>query len=68
MVSKFKYDTPKTINAVKEHPVKTIIVILSVILIIATKGRTFAFCLFYISMGIFRSTKEPGTKIFSARR
>lgn len=71
MVSKFKYDTTPKINKreVKEHPVKTIIVILSVILVAVTKGEgLFAFCLFYISTGIFRSTKNQVRKIFSGKK
>jgi CDP-diacylglycerol--serine O-phosphatidyltransferase len=71
MVSKFKYDTTPKFNKreVKEHPVKTIIVILSVILIAVTKGEgLFAFCLFYISTGIFRSTKNQVSKFFSQKK
>lgn len=71
MVSKFKYDTtPKfSKREVKEHPVKTIIVILSVILIAVTKGEgLFAFCLFYISTGIFRSTKNQIRKTFFGKK
>ncbi|MBN8583591.1 MAG: CDP-diacylglycerol--serine O-phosphatidyltransferase [Ignavibacteria bacterium] len=71
MVSKFKYDTTPKFNKreVKEHPVKTIIVILSVILIAVTKGEgLFAFCLFYISTGIFRSTKNQVRKFFFSKK
>ncbi|MCC6866352.1 MAG: CDP-diacylglycerol--serine O-phosphatidyltransferase [Ignavibacteria bacterium] len=71
MISTFKYDTTPKFNKreVKEHPVKTIIVILSVILITITKGEgLFAFCLFYISTGIFRSTKNQINKIFSGKK
>ena len=71
MVSKFKYDTTPKFNKreVKEHPVKTIIVLLSVILIVVTKGEgLFAFCLFYISTGIFRSTKNQLRKIFFRKK
>ncbi len=71
MVSKFKYDTTPKFNKreVKEHPVKTIIVILSVILIAVTKGEgLFAFCMFYISTGIFRSTKNQVRKIFFGKK
>lgn len=61
MVSTFKYDTTPRISMreLKEHPVKSIIVILSIILVVATRGEgLFAFCLFYISTGIFRSSKN----------
>jgi hypothetical protein len=71
MVSKFKYDTTPKFNKreIKEHPVKTIIVILSVILIAVTKGEgLFAFCMFYISTGIFRSTKNQVRKIFFGKK
>ena len=71
MVSKFKYDTTPKFNKreVKEHPVKTVIVILSVILIAVTKGEgLFAFCMFYISTGIFRSTKNQIRKFFFGKK
>ena len=71
MVSTFKYDTtPKlSIRELKVHPVKSVIVILSVILVIATKGEgLFAFCLFYISTGIFRSVKNRARKLFSGKK
>ncbi len=57
MMSRFRYDTtPKiSIREFKNHPVKTIIVFLVAILIVLTKGEgLFAFCLFYLSTGIFR--------------
>lgn len=57
MMSRLKYDTtPKiSIRELKNHPVKTIIVLLVVVLIVLTKGEgLFAFCLFYLSTGIFR--------------
>lgn len=71
MVSTFKYDTtPKfSVRELKEHPVKSAIVVLSVILIAATKGEgLFAFCLFYISTGIFRSTKNFVRKNFFRKK
>lgn len=71
MVSKFKYDTTPKFNRreVKEHPVKTIIVVLSVILIAVTRGEgLFAFCMFYISTGIFRSTKNQVRKFFFGKK
>ncbi len=71
MVSKFKYDTTPKFGKreVIEHPVKTIIVILSVILIAVTKGEgLFAFCLFYISTGILRSTKNQIRKTFFGKK
>jgi CDP-diacylglycerol--serine O-phosphatidyltransferase len=71
MVSTFKYDTtPKfSLRELKEHPVKSVIVVLSVILIAATKGEgLFAFCLFYISTGIFRSSKNFIRKNITKRR
>src|SRR4030095_5560849 len=57
MLSKYKYDTtPKfSLNAIKAQPVKFIIVLLIVVLIVVTRGEgLFAFCLFYLSTGIFR--------------
>lgn len=71
MVSKFKYDTtPKfSLREIKEHPVKSIIVILSIILVAVTMGEgLFAFCLFYISTGIFRSTKNQLRKFFFGKK
>ena len=71
MVSKFKYDTtPKASKReLKEHPVKSVIVVLSIILIAVTKGEgLFAFCLFYISTGIFRSTKNQIRKNFFGKK
>lgn len=71
MVSKFKYDTtPKfSLKEIKKHPVKFAIIIISVILIIATKGEgLFAFCLFYISSGIFRSIKNYLKKVFTYKK
>jgi CDP-diacylglycerol--serine O-phosphatidyltransferase len=71
MVSKFKYDTTPKVNKreLKEHPVKSVIVILSVLLIVFTKGEgLFAFCMFYISTGIFRSTKNQIRKNFFSKK
>ncbi|MGH2574083.1 MAG: CDP-diacylglycerol--serine O-phosphatidyltransferase [Ignavibacteria bacterium] len=67
MVSKFKYDTTPKFNSreVKKHPVKFIIVLLIIILIAFTKGEgLFAFCLFYMSTGIFRGFKNVVKKLF----
>ena len=71
MVSKFKYDTAPKFSKrdIKEHPVKFVIVLLSAILIAVTKGEgLFAFCLFYISTGIFRGIKNQGRKFFFAKK
>lgn len=71
MVSTFKYDTTPKISKreLKEHPVKSVIVILSVILVLVTRGEgLFAFCLFYLSTGIFRSTKNQLKKLFSGKK
>jgi len=71
MVSTFKYDTTPKVSRreLKEHPVKSVIVVLSIILIAVTKGEgLFAFCLFYISTGIFRSTKNLIKKKYSKKR
>lgn len=57
MLSKFRYDTtPKfSFREFKSHPVKTIIILIVVVMVILTKGEgLFAFCLFYVSTGIFR--------------
>ncbi|RPI16402.1 MAG: CDP-diacylglycerol--serine O-phosphatidyltransferase [Ignavibacteriae bacterium] len=67
MVSKFKYDTlPKfSIRELKAHPVKSIIILLIIIMIIVTKGDgLFAFCLFYLSTGIFRALKNFVRRLF----
>ena len=58
MVSNFKYDTfPRfTPFEIKKHPVKFIFIFLIIIMIAVTRGEgLFAFCLFYLSTGIFRS-------------
>jgi len=71
MVSRFKYDTtPKfTPKEFKTHPVKTILVILILVMILATKGEgLFAFCLFYLSIGIFRGFKNLFKKIFLSNK
>ena len=57
MVAKFKYDiTPKfSRREFKTHPVKTILVILIIIMVLATRGEgLFAFCVFYLFTGIYR--------------
>jgi CDP-diacylglycerol--serine O-phosphatidyltransferase len=67
MLSKFRYDTtPKfSRSAIKQHPVKFIVLLLAVILIAVTKGEgLFAFCLFYLSTGIFRGVKNFFKKFF----
>jgi len=71
MVSKFKYDTAPKFSKrdIKEHPVKFILVVLIIILVIVTRGEgLFAFCLFYISTGIFRSLKTQLYKIFFRKK
>jgi CDP-diacylglycerol--serine O-phosphatidyltransferase len=71
MVSKFRYDTAPKFSKrdIKEHPVKFVIVLVSVILIAVTKGEgLFAFCLFYLSTGIFRGTKNQLRKIFFPKK
>jgi CDP-diacylglycerol--serine O-phosphatidyltransferase len=67
MVSKFRYDTlPKfTTREIKSHPVKFIFIFLIIIMIIITRGEgLFAFCLFYLSTGVFRSIMNFGRKKF----
>ena len=59
MVSKFRYDSiPKfSKRAIKQFPVRYIILAIGVIVSIITKGEgVFSFCLFYLSTGIVRST------------
>ena len=59
MVSKFKYDSiPKfSKRAIKQFPVRYIILAIGAIICIVTKGEgVFSFCLFYLSTGIVRST------------
>ncbi|MCC7158284.1 MAG: CDP-diacylglycerol--serine O-phosphatidyltransferase, partial [Ignavibacteria bacterium] len=71
MVSTFKYDTtPKfSVRELKERPVKSVIVILSIILVLITRGEgLFAFCLFYLSTGIFRSTRNQMKKFFGGKK
>jgi CDP-diacylglycerol---serine O-phosphatidyltransferase len=70
MVSRFKYDTTPKFSAkdFKAHPVKSILIILIFIMLILTKGEgLFAFCLFYLSTGIFRSFKNLFKKIFLSK-
>jgi len=57
MVSRFKYDTlPKvSVNEFKNHPVKTIVVGLILLIVLLTGGEgLFALCLFYLSTGPIR--------------
>lgn len=71
MVSKFRYDTAPKFSKrdIKEHSVKFVLVLLSVILIAVTKGEgLFAFCLFYISMGILRGIKNQFRKFFFSKK
>ena len=71
MVSKFKYDTTPKISGreIKKHPVKFIIIFLAIALVAFTKGEgLFAFCLFYLSTGIFRGIKNQIRKIFSGKK
>jgi CDP-diacylglycerol--serine O-phosphatidyltransferase len=71
MVSKFKYDTTPKISGreIKKHPVKFIIILVVVVLIAVTKGDgLFAFCLFYLSTGIFRGIWNQLRKLFSGRK
>lgn len=59
MVSKFRYDSiPKfSKRAIKQYPVRYIILFIGVIACVVTKGEgVFSFCLFYLSTGIVRST------------
>ncbi len=71
MVSTFKYDTTPKVSKreLREHPVKSVIVILSIILVLVTRGEgLFAFCLFYLSTGIFRSTKNQLKKLLAGKK
>lgn len=71
MVSTLRYDTaPKfSMREIKERPVKSVIVLLSIILIAITRGEgLFAFCLFYISTGVFRGIKNQFKKIFFTKK
>jgi len=71
MVTTFRYDTaPKfSMREIKERPVKSVVVLLSIIMIAITKGEgLFAFCLFYISTGIFRGIKNQIRKLFFGKR
>lgn len=67
MISRLKYDTtPKfSKREFKEHPVKTILVILIIIMVFVSGGQgLFAFCIFYLSTGIFRGTVNMFRRIF----
>jgi len=71
MVSKLKYDSfPKfSIIAIKAQPVKSIIILIIIIMIAVSKGEgLFAFCLFYISSGIFRGFKNQFRKLFFSKK
>lgn len=71
MLSKFKYDTlPRfSLSSIKAQPVKFIIILLIAALIAITKGEgLFAFCLFYLSTGIFRGIKNTLRKVFGPKR
>jgi CDP-diacylglycerol--serine O-phosphatidyltransferase len=65
MVSKFKYDTlPRfTLREIKSHPVKFIFIFLIMVVIVITRGEgLFAFCLFYLSTGVFRGVTSFARK------
>lgn len=70
MVSRFKYDTTPRFSPkeFKTHPVKSILVVLILIMIIATRGEgLFAFCLFYISTGMFRASRNIIRKLLFSK-
>jgi CDP-diacylglycerol--serine O-phosphatidyltransferase len=69
MVSNFKYDTFPRFSPfeMKKHPVKFIFIFLIIVIIAVTRGEgLFAFCLFYLSTGIFRSLVNITRKKFRA--
>jgi len=71
MLSKFRYDTTPKISgrAIKAHPVKYIILFVAIVLIAITKGEGFfAFCLFYLSTGIFRGILSFFKKLFGKKK
>jgi CDP-diacylglycerol--serine O-phosphatidyltransferase len=71
MVSKFRYDsTPKlSLREIKKHPVKFIIIFLVAVMVVLTRGDgLFAFCLFYLSTGIFRGAMNVVKKTFFTKR
>lgn len=71
MVSKLKYDTfPRfSFNALKTQPVKSIIIFIIILFIAVTKGEgLFAFCLFYISTGIFRGSVNQFRRLFFGKK
>lgn len=71
MVSKFRYDTTPKISwrTMKAHPVKYIILLVAAVLIAVTKGEGFfAFCLFYLSTGIFRGLFNFFKRLFSKKK
>jgi CDP-diacylglycerol--serine O-phosphatidyltransferase len=71
MVSKFKYDiTPKfSKREIKLHPIKTILVILIIIMVFATRGEgLFPFCVFYLITGIYRGVSNVLRRMFRPTR
>lgn len=71
MVSKFRYDTtPKlSVREIRKHPVKFILLLLVAILVVITKGEgLFAFCLFYLSTGIFRGIFNTARKLIFGKK
>lgn len=71
MVSKFKYDiTPKfSKREFKTRPVRTIIVILIIIMVFATRGEgLFPFCVFYLTTGIYRGVVNFLRRLFRPAR
>jgi CDP-diacylglycerol--serine O-phosphatidyltransferase len=70
MMSKLKYDTTPRFSKreFKLHPVKTILIILIIIMVFATRGEgLFPFCLFYLSSGIYRSIVSWFRKMFRSK-
>jgi CDP-diacylglycerol---serine O-phosphatidyltransferase len=71
MLSKFRYDTTPKLSGreVKKHPVKFIIIFLVIVLIVVTRGDgLFAFCLFYLSTGIFRGIRNKTSKMIGRKK
>lgn len=71
LVSRFRYDTfPKfTIKAMKSRPVKYIFIIIIILLLVFSKGEgLFAFCLFYLSTGIFRGVRNLLRRLFTGKK
>jgi CDP-diacylglycerol---serine O-phosphatidyltransferase len=70
MLSKFKYDTtPKfSKREFKTHPVKTILILLIITVVVATRGEgLFPFCLFYLGTGIYRGLVNSIRKMFRSK-